>query len=246
MGAGAARMASSTKQQSASMSQQSTMGSQQGSLTQGSQQRASTESTSIPVYQEELHVGKREVQRGGVRVFQHLVETPVNETISLREEHVKVERHKVDQPASTDDLAAFKEKTIELRETAEEAVVQKTARVVEEVVVGKEVGQRQQNISETVRHTEVDIEQLSALSAADDTYFRTHYNSMYASGGGRYEEYLPAYSYGYNMAGSDKYRGRAWNDVEPTLRTDWEARNPGSTWEKFKAAVRHGWDKITS
>jgi hypothetical protein len=48
------------------------------------------------------------------------------------------------------------------------------------------------------------------------------------------------------MAGSDKYRGRAWNDVEPTLRTDWEARNPGSTWEKFKAAVRHGWDKITS
>jgi uncharacterized protein (TIGR02271 family) len=242
----AARMGAATQQQSASMSQQSTQGSMQGSPTQGSQQFAGTERTSIPVIQEEMQIGKREVQRGGVRIFQHMVETPVSETVNLREEHVKVERHAVDQPASTADLAAFKDKTIELRETAEEAVVQKTARVVEEVVVGKEVEQHQEKITDTLRHTEVEIEQISALSAADDTYFRTHYNTTFASAGGRYEDYLPAYSYGWNMAGSDKYRGRAWDDVEPTLRTDWEARNPGSAWEKFKAAVRHGWEKVTS
>jgi uncharacterized protein (TIGR02271 family) len=253
MAGGAARMGSNTQQQSALMSQQSTQGaqqgSQQGSATQGSQQRAgASETTAIPVIQEELQVGKRAVQRGGVRVFQRVVETPVNETVSLREEHVSVERRPVDQPVSSADLAAFEEKSIELRETAEEAVVQKSARVVEEVVVGKEVNERQQNISDTVRRTEVEVEQLNAggSAGADDTYFRNHYNSNYASGGGRYEDYAPAYSYGSSMAGSDRYRGRSWDEVEPSLRSDWEASNPGSAWEKIKAAVRHGWEKITS
>ena len=234
------------QQQSALTSQQSQ--SQQGASMSGSQQRAApTEGTAIPIIEEQLQVGKREVQRGGVRVFQRVVETPVNETVNLREEHVSVERRPVDQPASSADLAAFQEKSIELRETAEEAVVQKTARVVEEVIIGKEVTQREEQVSDTLRRTEVDVQQLGAGAAnADDTYYRNHYTSNYASAGGRYEDYAPAYSYGSTMAGSTQYRGRAWNDVEPTLRSDWETRNPGSTWENFKAAVRHGWDKVTS
>ena len=250
----------SSQQGTQGSSQQGTQGSQQGLSQQGtqglsqqgSQQRApSAENTAIPIIEEQLQVGKREVQRGGVRVFQRVVETPVNETVNLREEHVSVERGPGDQPVSSADLAAFQEKSIELRETAEEAVVQKSARVVEEVVIGKEVTQRQEQISDTVRHTEVDVQQVGAGSTAgsmdsDDAYFRSHYESNYASAGGRYEDYAPAYSYGSSMAGSGQYRGREWNDVEPTLRSDWEARNPGSTWEKIKAAVRHGWDKLAS
>jgi uncharacterized protein (TIGR02271 family) len=250
----AMRASTGAQQKSAPMSQQSMQGAKasvQGT-TQGSEQRAATsEATAIPVIQEELRVGKRVVQRGSVRVFQHIVETPVNETVSLREEHVNVERRPVDKPVSSADMAAFEEKSIELRETAEEAVVQKSARVIEEVVVGKEASQHQEQISDTVRHTEVEVERLDADAAsgaagADDTYYRSHYDSNYASGGGRYEDYAPAYRYGTSMAGSDQYRGRQWNDVEPGLRSDWEARNPGSAWEKIKAAVRHGWEKITS
>ncbi|MFP5390547.1 MAG: YsnF/AvaK domain-containing protein [Gammaproteobacteria bacterium] len=240
--------------QSQSVAQQSVQsGSLQGSQT-GSQQRAETAlrdtniqgtqgTQAIPVIQEELAVGKREVQRGGVRIFSRLVETPVNETIGLREEHVNVERHAVNRPVDPSDLAAFKEGTIELRETAEEAVVQKTARVVEEVVVGKQVSERQEQISDTVRHTEVQVEQ---LSPEEDTYYRSHWTSNYASAGGRYEDYAPAYQYGSTARNSDSYRGRNWDDVEPTLRSDWEQRNPGSAWENFKAAVRHGWDRLTS
>lgn len=225
------------------MQQTTQQGMQQGAL-QGSQQRAaSTDSTAIPIIQEQLQVGKREVQRGGVRVFQRMVETPVNETVNLREEHVSIERRPVDQPASSADLAAFQEKSIELREPAEEAVVQKSARVVEEVVIGKDVTSRQEQISDTVRHTEVDVQQLGAQE--NDTYYRTHFNSNYASAGGRYEDYAPAYGYGSTMA-SSQYRGRSWDEVEPALRSDWETRNPGSTWEKFKSAVRHGWDRVTS
>lgn len=242
------RMGTGSSQQGASLSQQSATGSMQGSMQgnmqggmQGSQQRADT--TAIPVIQEELKVGKRAVQRGGVRIYQRVIETPVNESIGLREEHVNVERHAVDRPVSPADASAFQETTIELRESAEEAVVEKTARVVEEVVVGKEVTERNEQISDTVRRTEVEIEQ---LTPDEDIYFRGHWTSNYANQGGSYDEYAPAYSYGSSMARSDLYRGRPWNDVESSLRSDWESRYPSSAWEKFKAAVRHGWERITS
>jgi uncharacterized protein (TIGR02271 family) len=253
----------------------------QGGQVQGSQQRA--EGTVLPVVEEELRVGKRQVQRGGVRVFQRVVETPVSESVTLREEHVSVERRPVDQPISAADMASFQDKSIELRETAEEAVVEKSARVVEEVVVGKQVTEREQEIADTVRRTEVEVEQLgtggtgmagasgttstmgtmgtmgttgmagtgtgmqdSAMLGADDaTYFRKHYDANYGTSGRSYQDYLPAYSYGETMAANEHYRGRAWNDVEPGLRQDWESRNPGSAWDNFKAAIRHGWDKIT-
>ncbi len=252
------RMGAGAQQQAASMSQQNLQGGQdmqgaqatsQGGTLSGSQQRAANvdSTTAIPVIQEQLRVGKREVQRGGVRIFQRLVETPVNETVNLREEHVSVERRPVDQPASAADLSAFEEKSIELRETAEEAVVEKTARVVEEVVVGKEVTQRQEQISDTVRRTEVEVEQLGAgYSDADDQYYRQHYDTYLAGTGGSYDEYAPAYSYGSSMASDARYSGRMWDDVEPRLRSDWESRHPASTWERIKGAVRYGWDKITS
>ncbi|MFB9240249.1 YsnF/AvaK domain-containing protein [Massilia antarctica] len=232
------------------MSQQSAFGSAQGGGAgnaqgrpmDGSQQRAA-DTRAIPVIQEELKVGKREVQRGGVRIYQRIVETPVSESIGLREEHINVERRAVDKMVDPADIAAFQENTIELRETAEEAVVEKTARMVEEVIVGKQVTQRQEQINDTVRHTEVDIEQ---IAPDDDAYFRGHWSGNFAREGGNYDDYAPAYRYGTSMAGSALYRGRPWEEIEPGLRIDWEARNPGSTWEKMKAAIRHGWERMTS
>jgi len=217
-----------------------------------SQQREATAmqtgKAAIPVVQEEVHVGKRLVERGGVRVFSRVVETPVNETVALREEHVSVERRPVDRPIDPADAAAFKDKTIELRESAEEAVVQKSARVVEEVVVGKEVSQREQKISDTVRRTEVDVQPLQGAARDDDTYYRNDWQQNYASLGGTYDDYAPAYRYGYDMRRDARYQGRNWDDVESSLRSGWDARYGSagaSTWERMKAAVRSGWDRMT-
>jgi uncharacterized protein (TIGR02271 family) len=205
---------------------------------------ADTSKTSaIPVIEEELKVGKRVVQRGGIRVFQRVRETPVQESVELREEHVKVKRRPVNKPATQADLAAFKEGSLEMRESAEEAVVSKTARVVEEVVVGKEVTQRTEQINDTVRRTDVDIERLGA--SEDDAEFRRHWQTAYGKSGGRYEDYDAAYRYGSTMAGSDRYKNYQWSDVEPQLRSDWESNHPESTWEKVKDAVRYGAERIT-
>ena len=208
-----------------------------------------TGKAAIPVVQEDVKIGKRLVERGGVRVFSRVVETPVNETVNLREEQVNVERRPVDQPINPADIGAFKDKTIELRETAEEAVVQKSARVVEEVVVGKKVSQRQQQVQDTVRHTEVEVQPLQGTNLDDDTYYRNDWQTNYASQGGTYDDYAPAYQYGYQMRRDPRYQGRDWDAVESDLRSDWDTRYGSSgvsTWEKMKAAVRSGWNRMTS
>jgi uncharacterized protein (TIGR02271 family) len=208
-----------------------------------------TGKAAIPVVQEEVRVGKRQVERGGVRVFSRMVETPVNESVSLREEHVSVERRPVNQPINPADVAALKDQTIELRETAEEAIVQKSARVVEEVVVGKEVSQRQEKIKDTVRHTEVEVQPLQGSALDDDTYYRNDWQTNYASMGGTYDDYAPAYRYGNEMRRDARYQGRDWDDVESDLRSDWDTRygsSGSSTWERMKAAVRSGWNRMTS
>jgi uncharacterized protein (TIGR02271 family) len=117
--------------------------------------------TTIPIVEEELKVGKRAVRRGGVRIVSRIIETPVEETIALREQHATVERKAVNRTASEADMAAFKEGTFEVREIAEEPVVAKTTRVVEEIVVGQEVSERTETISDTVRRTDVEVEDLT-------------------------------------------------------------------------------------
>ena len=121
---------------------------------------AATADTVIPVVEEQLVVGKRQVDRGGVRVRAYTVETPVQENVSLRQERVDVERRAVNAPVA-DTAGLFQERDLELVETSEEVVIAKEARIVEELNVHKEAGQRVETVSDTVRHTEVEVDQVS-------------------------------------------------------------------------------------
>ena len=111
----------------------------------------------IPVVEETLRVGKREVSGGRVRVRSYVVETPVEEQVTLRQEHVDVQRRAVDRPV-TDADRLFQDRTIEATETSEEAVIAKEARVTEEVVIRKDAEQRTETVRDTVRRTEVEVE----------------------------------------------------------------------------------------
>lgn len=127
--------------------------------------------TAIPIVEEELVVGKRAVDQGGVRVYRRVVEVPVEESVSLREEHVNVERHAVNRPVT--DTDAFRDRTIELTETAEEAVVGKSARVVEELLVGKTSSEHTETVRDTVRKTEVEVEEIPGSNRDVDPSRRT-------------------------------------------------------------------------
>ncbi len=218
----------------------------------GPQAREPQAPGAVPVVEEELQVGKRRVLRGGVRVYSRVVEQPVQESVNLQEEHVRVDRRKVDRPASAEDFAGNREQVIEVQEFAEQPVVSKQARVVEEVRVGKETTQRTENVSDTVRHTEVHVEPIasetstgrSVGSSPYDQDFRSDFKSRYG-GSGSYDDYSPAYQYGYEAASDPRYKGRRYEDVENDLRSEYSRRNPNSTWEKMKDSVRYGWEKVT-
>jgi uncharacterized protein (TIGR02271 family) len=133
----------------------------------------------IPIVEENIRVGKREVEAGGVRVQTHVEERPVNQQVTVRDETVEVERVPVDRPVDTSTLRnpdeAFIPVSVEVREQDEQVVVDKQARVVEEVVINKDVEERVETVQDTVRRTDVDVEQLPGTmrTAAQTTTARS-------------------------------------------------------------------------
>ena len=122
---------------------------------------STTGDQTVEVIEEEMQVGKRDVQTGGVRIRSRIVERPVEETLRLRTEHVHVERNSVNRPATEADMAQLKDTEIEVTEHAESAVVSKEARVVEEINVSKDVEEHEEVVHDTVRSTEVDVEEIA-------------------------------------------------------------------------------------
>lgn len=108
------------------------------------------EEIAVPIVEEDLRVGKRVVERGGVRITTHVEEVPVEEQVQVRDETINIERRRVDRPVSEADAAVFQEGIFEVREQDEEVVVDKQARVVEEVVIDKDVEQRTETVRDTV------------------------------------------------------------------------------------------------
>ena len=165
--------------------------------------RSQTQDQSVvPIVQEDLKIGKRSVEGGGVRVVSRITETPVSELVRLRQERATIERRPVDRAATDADFANFKEGSVEVREMSEEAVVAKTARVVEEVVVGKKVSERSQTVTDTVRRTDVQVEQLDAKATPTDTNADTTYGTTTSKGTGSESKRSSETTRGKTSAGS--------------------------------------------
>lgn len=111
----------------------------------------------IEVMQEEMRIGKRDVSHGRVKVRAYTVEDQVSEDVTLRSETVSIDRRPVDRVVDSAD-AAFADRTLEVEETSEEAVISKEARVKEEIDINKTAEQTTETVSGTVRHTEVEID----------------------------------------------------------------------------------------
>jgi uncharacterized protein (TIGR02271 family) len=204
----------------------------------------------VPIVEEELQVEKRQVQHGSVRVRRYVTEIPVEEKVELRQENLKVDRRPADRPASEADFESFKEGTLELVETSEEVVVSKRARVVEEIVIAKEVSHRTETVRDKVRRMNVQVEKLGSEPAKHTVDFeefendlRNNYKTNFSKSEYSFDDFLPAYRYGYTLANDKRYSSGDWRSVEPDAQRYWEESNQG-TWEEFKNAVRYAWEKV--
>lgn len=194
--------------------------------------RGGIEEQKVPIVEEQLSVGKRRENRGGVLVYTHVVETPIEQDVRLQEEKVDVSRRKVDRPATDAD---FREQTIEAQGFTEQPVVSKEARIVEEVVIAKKKGERTQKVRDKVRRTEVDVQEL-------DKDYRQDFEKRFSGQGYTYDQSRAAYEYGRQLAEYPDYRDRDWSEVEPEARRLFEEKNPG-LWDRFKDAIQHAFER---
>ena len=166
----------------------------------------------LAVAEERLTVGKREVQRGGMRVRRVVTEMPVEEQVTLRDETIRVDRRPVDRATTGGDSDLFTEQSFEFTETDEEAVVAKETRVIEEVVVGKTVEERTETVRDTVRRSDVQIEEIAATygqsMATDTRYAGREWSEVETEVRSDYER--------------DNAGGEPWGSVREGIRNSYE------------------------
>ena len=120
----------------------------------------------IQIVEERLEVGKRSVSRGRVRVHSSVIEKAVSENITLHGETLTVDRHAADRPVALGAIDPFKERVIEMEEIDEEAVVAKSARVVEEINLRKDAADRVETVRDAVRSTKIEIDDARTVATA--------------------------------------------------------------------------------
>ena len=200
----------------------------------------------IDVIEEELQVGKEAVERGRLRIYNVVTEREVTQNVTLRDETIKVNRRPINREvALTPDL--FKARSFEMVEVDEIAKVTKTARVIEEVSIGKEVVEKIETIKETLRRQDVEIEEIPSLRSIEEyeSDFRSFYDKNLTNSGVTYENLKPAFKFGYSLATREPFRSSPWSAVEADSRRIWEEKNPG-TWDQNAPVIKYAWEKVRS
>lgn len=127
--------------------------------------RTCSETSSLPTPPQELHlreeeeqlqVGKRQVQAGEVQVHKTVHTEHQDVPVQLARENVEMER--VDLPAGEVSADAFQEREIEVPFSREEPVVSKSTHATVEVRLHKDVEIEKQTVGGTVRRSEVEID----------------------------------------------------------------------------------------
>lgn len=200
----------------------------------------------VPVVEERLDVERRAGQRGEVEIQKRTVEEQVSIPVELRREEVHVERREVDdRPIEAGEAnRIFEEGTIRVPVRGEEAIVTKEAVVTGEVVINKEQTVERQEVSDTVRRQEVEVdENYDRLRGT----FQEDFQRANAGGTRRWEDAEPNYRFGYAAARNKQYANRKFEEVEPDLRRSWESSYKGTDdWERLRREIREGWERARS
>src|SRR5438045_2290741 len=134
---------------------------QQPARGDGRTQQAAT----VQLREEQLKVGKREVEAGGIRLRKIVRTETVNQPVELKREEIVVERVSGTQAGLKPQAGCedFQQQDIYIPLRREEPVIQKESRVREEVRVSKKAETERQNISQQVRKEDVEIQRSGAM-----------------------------------------------------------------------------------
>ncbi len=198
----------------------------------------------LEVIEEDLAVGKQQVERGRMRIYNVVTEREVAKNVTLKDETLRVQRRPVSRAIEIDpDI--FKARSFEMVEMDEIAQVKKTARVVEEVSLGKDIVDKVETIKETLRRQDVQVEEIPAARPfeAYKDEFKNFYAKHLSDKGVTFESLAPTFRFGHGLASREPFRSSPWTAVESDARRIWEEKNPG-TWDQSKAVVKYAWESV--
>ncbi len=210
----------------------------------------------IVLMEETLTPVKQARQAGEVELNKVVREEQKEIPVTLRHEEVTIERHAVDRPADPSEIGDMADQTITVPVYEERAELQKQARVVEEVTVGKRAQEEQQTLTGTVRHEELEVNKTGNVVRGTGAttgqwsqvmpQYRSHWEQSHANEG-RWEDVEPAYRYGYEMRNNPQYKGRSYNDAESDLQSGWNKSEYGAktAWNKVSHSVKDAWNDLT-
>jgi len=194
----------------------------------------------VPVAEERLTVGKRDVDLGEATIRKTVTEEEQTVPVTLVNEEVRVEERDVNDRRATGTEDLFKEETIRVPLHGEEAVVAKEAIVTGEVVIEKDAVSQERQVTDTVRKQHVDVDK--AYQEARSGFEQAH-TSTSTTTGRTFEQAEPNYRAGFTAAHDERYAGREFEDVEPDLRTQHTSSGSGDSWEELRREVREGWNR---
>jgi len=200
---------------------------------------------------EEIRPRTETRQAGEVTVGKEIVTEQKDIEVPVRHEEVSIERHPVENRPASGGIRAGEEIRVPVHE--EQVQVEKQAVVYEEVEVNKQQVHGTERVSADVRREVPRIEREGDFNVRgwNDAMpeYRQRWQTRYGQQGGRWEDYEPAYRYGYEMSGDPRWQGRSWDQAEPELRqgwSDWGQRSgyqtDANSWDRFRESVRETWD----
>ena len=122
---------------------------------------AQVQPDTLRLAEEQLDIGKKKIETGRTRVRRYTTERDVDQDVTLHEEHTEVLRKAVSQPEGLTEVD-WADREIEMVETKEQALVNKTARVVEEVSLRTKGEEHVETIHEKLRRQQAEIQQVDA------------------------------------------------------------------------------------
>ena len=197
----------------------------------------------VPIVEERLNVGKKQVQLGEVGLNKRVIEEQQNIPVDLMREDVYVEQHATaERPLTPGELErVFEEETISVPVRGEQAVVSKEAVVTGEVSVRREQHTEQQQVTGTTRRVEVTVDKNYDKLRSN---FQQNWQQNYATSGHTWEQDEPNYQYGYAAGTNQQYAGQTWQQVEPALQQSYTQQYGGdsSAWQQLRAEVQQGFE----
>jgi len=209
---------------------------------------ARTDEQAVQLREEELRVRKQPVQTGQVTVGKDVVEEKRTMDVPVTREEVTVERRPVERRPSDQPIDETS-RTVKVPVSEERVEVEKRPVVYEEVGVNKRQVTETRSVSDTVRREEARIQREGDVNVRgwDEAQpaYKQRWQQRYGTADGRWEDFEPGYRYGYEARSRPEYRGRAFNEVEPSMRSDWERRYPNTPWDRARDSIRETWEEKT-